>query len=88
MPYIAAEERHALTPPVARTPGELAYVIQQAIQGYLLTREPRSRYADFATVLGVLTSMQLDVHSRLLERYEMRRRVQHGDVWHPTLLDE
>lgn len=77
------------------TTGELTYLIQQAIQEYLLfklhqrelTDPNHLRYADVAEVLGSLEGARADVIRRILTPLEERAQDMNGDVWSFEILE-
>jgi hypothetical protein len=84
-PYVDKETREELTMlSEPNTPGELTYVLQQAIAGYL--RRTKLDYAHIAEVLGALEGCKSDFLERVVKPYEQTKLAANGDVWSEELL--
>lgn len=84
MPYITEDRRADIDVGVSpETVGDLTYMLQQVIQGYLLERG--LSYARCAEVLGALEGAKLDFIDRVVLSYEHKKRIENGDVWSPSL---
>lgn len=79
MPYIPEDNQNLTTCLYPRTPGELTFAFQQAIQGYLFYHG--LTYAHIAEVLGSLEGAKLDFNRRVVSVYEARKQAENGDVW-------
>lgn len=95
MPYIEGSRRAALKSIAdahgvrPQTPGELAYVLADAIDEYLLEKSPNGEYsyADRNEVMGVLASLQHEFYERGLRKYEKRKRRENGEVFYSLNTD-
>lgn len=86
MPYVTRGEREALAgTPWAAKPGQLTYVLTEAITRFLLEREAQTGmdndFADYASVIGALEATKLEFFRRVLAPYEEAKCAQHGDVY-------
>jgi len=82
MPYITQEQRIELDQwlddiiTFDLPPGELNYIITKL----LLKTKPRS-YADYNTLVGVLTCCLLEFYRRAVAKYEDNKRDINGEVY-------
>jgi hypothetical protein len=82
MPYIHPEIRKRLDHGgVPYEPGELAYILNTDILRFL---PKRPRFADYATVFGVLILLLLELWHRLVRPYENKKWDENGDVYDLT----
>jgi len=82
MPYVKQEIRQRLDAGgEPYEPGELAYVLNKKILKYL---PKRPRFADYATVFGVLILLLLELWHRLVRPYENKKWDENGDVYDLT----
>ena len=100
MPYLPKANRPFLDAGNAgSSTGELTYTLQQACMHYLEEilappaelgfKEDAGRpltYDDLMCVVKALEGAKIDFIGRILQPYEERKRIENGDVWHPTLL--
>lgn len=82
MPYIKKEDRLDLDAgSIPHDPGELAYVLSQILDDYLLGNGHIS-YARHAEVVGVLETLKLEFYRRFTGPYEDRKRAENGDAFY------
>ena len=81
MPYIEQIDRDYLDkdPSGASTPGELNYIITQAIEEYLALWD--FDYAKLNEVIGVLECAKLELYRRVAAPYEDKKCEENGDVY-------
>lgn len=85
MPYIRPDRKGELDRGAApANTGDLTYVLQHAIEGYLIVNG--LRYQQIAEVLGAIEGAKLDFTSRVILPYEKRKQEENGDVWSEDLL--
>lgn len=75
MPYIPPWYR---VNPDPSTAGKLAYMIQVLIYRFL--KHTSRDYAGYATVIGVLDSMKMELYRRVVAPYEDQKIKENGDV--------
>lgn len=79
MPYVTNHEKLRLEAHDPETPGQLTYVLQQALAQYIKTQG--LSYATLAECLGSLDGAGDDLKRRVLRPYEERKQRENGDVW-------
>ena len=85
MPYIDPARREELDwlsstgDVLARTPGELNFILTQEVQTYLATHG--KSYTTFNEVIGVLSCMIQEIYRRLVAPYEDEKIEENGDVF-------
>lgn len=87
MPYISQQRRKDLYRPLYVPPalplnaGELAYLLQQEVDGYLKNAPGGYRFENIAEVFGAIEAVKLDFYERIVRRYESVKQATNGDVW-------
>lgn len=81
MPYLPQEER--VTQIVAKTPGQLNYVITKLCD-YFITANGGVSYRIVNEVIGILECAKLELYRRVLAEYEDKKRAENGDVYECT----
>lgn len=84
MPYISKSLREPLdkvlnTLPLPLTTGEAAYLVTRVILRTGASLRERD-FHDYATVLGVLEAVKLELYRRVVAGYEEGKRVMNGDL--------
>ena len=80
MPYISKLQRQAIAAgDSANTPGQLNYVITEAIIGYMAGQD--NNYSMINEVVGVLECAKLELYRRIVIPYEDRKIEENGDVY-------
>lgn len=83
MPYIESSKRATkpcgclATPPTEA--GELAYEVTRHCMAWL-DRQPKRGFLAFATCIGVLICVVLEIYRRVVAPYEDLAKVRNGDV--------
>ena len=75
MPYIKEYEREYA---IAKTPGELNFLIHELIAQYL--NEKGLRYNTINDVVGVLSCVQAEFYRRIAAPYEDKKKAENGDI--------
>jgi len=83
MPYVGQDirqffERHRGAPAIS--PGELAYKLAMEIKRYLDSQQ-KSDYALYASVIGVLETLKMEINRRLIAPYEDKKIKENKDVF-------
>lgn len=88
MPYVTDECKRSLQHRPPQTAGELTYVIQQAVVGYLdhCDKLTGNNYTTYGTVLLALRGCEADFVDRILLPYEYMKCAENGDVWPSHLI--
>jgi hypothetical protein len=84
MPYVTEKRKRELREFPPTTAGDLTYLIQQQLKGYLSGRSVR--YEDLAVCLGALEGARVDLVERMIKPYEAGKLAQNGDVWPERML--
>lgn len=82
MPYIADFGRRTILSEgsdSAQDPGELAFVLYGVCADYL-HRQGSPHYSNYASVVGVLETVKLELFRRQVAPYEDAKIAQNGDV--------
>lgn len=81
MPYIEPDRRSDLRArrKSPETPGELNFVITDAIDDYLIARG--LSYEQLNAVIGVLECAKMELYRRVAAPYEDGKRMSNGDVY-------
>ena len=83
MPYVGQDirqffERHRGAPAISS--GELAYKLAMEIKRYLDSQQ-KPDYALYASVIGVLETLKMEINRRLIAPYEQEKIKKNGDVF-------
>lgn len=87
MPYIKIDERNAIDwgTAVAKTPGQLNYVLTKICLDFLRSRTQITKgynnYQDYNDVIGALEGCKLELYARKVRPYEDTKIEENGDVW-------
>ena len=80
MPYIPIEDRDKLAHGrIARTPGELNYLISQLIRSYIAMNG--LSYTTLNAIAGVLSCLSMEVYRRITVPYENQKMAENTDVF-------
>ena len=80
MPYITKERRAAVDEWGPSEPGDLAYILAKQIDSYLATRG--ISYSEYASTIGVLETLKLEIVQRFLGPYEAVKLEENGEVFY------
>jgi len=79
MPYISQERREDLQVELAKTPGELNYLLTTLVIQYLQVH--KLSYQTINDILGALEGAKLEFYRRVAVPYEESKILEQGDVY-------
>lgn len=79
MPYVKEEVRRELMSRVAHNPGELNFLLTEAIADYWAFN--KQNYQTINDIVGALEGAKLEFYRRIAVPYEELKRAENGDVY-------